>query len=266
LANWPNAQKAAVVISFDVERSHETDLKKVIEILNNYEADATFFVVAGYYEDASHVLASLEGFEVASKGWDQGTWSNDIEMQRDSIKASDEFLVSQGYNPVGFRAPFLRNSEETFEVLSELGYEYDSSDDGLLPSKQDDLNEIPLSLTYDPFWNEEVKDYLPLLYLTFENTYDKDGLFMFYTLPEHVDEKWELFLDYISEKDVWLASGKDVSLWWDKRSNIELEIRGKNALVTNNGGSSISGVTLKTNEGYKPLPEIKSGETIKVTI
>jgi hypothetical protein len=266
LSNWPNGHKSVVVLSFDLEQAQAKDIKKVIDLLEEYNADATFFVVAGYYEDSSALLNPLRNYEVASKGWDQGGWSERFDLQRESIRRAHEFFTSQGFNPVGFRAPFLRNTEETFEALSDLGYLYDSSEVGLTPTQHNDVIELPLSVAYDPFWNDEVEDYLPLLYLAFDSTYDRQGLFLFYTLPEHVNDRLGVFMDYVESKDVWLASGKAVAEWWSARELISLEVEGKTAIVTNNGANSISGVTLSTGDESITLPEIKPGEKVTIMI
>jgi peptidoglycan/xylan/chitin deacetylase (PgdA/CDA1 family) len=266
LSNWPNGHKSAVVLSFDLEQAQAEDIKKVIDLLERYNADATFFVVAGYYEDSPALLNPLKSYEVASKGWDQGKWSEKLDSQRESIRRAHEFFTSHGFNPVGFRAPFLRNSEETFEVLSDMGYRYDSSEVGLTPNLRNGIIELPLSVAYDPFWNNDVEDYLPLLYLTFDATYDRQGLFLFYTLPEHVNDRLRVFMEHVVSKDVWLASGRDIAEWWSARDLISLEVKGKTAIVTNNGASPISGVTLLTGNEDIILPEIKPGETVKIMI
>ncbi len=266
LANWPDGYESAVVISFDVEQAQASDLQRVTLLLDKYNAKATFFVVAGYYEGAESTLEPLREYEVANKGWDQGEWAESYEEQRDSIKRSHVMLSSLGFNPTGFRAPFLMNNQETFAALSDLGYLYDSSDNGMLPTLHGEIVEIPLSIAYDPFWNEEVEDYLPLLYLAFENTYDENGAFTFYTLPEKVDERWEAFLKHVSGRDVWLASGSDVAEWWKKREKLTLRIVGDKAVVTNNGENPISGVTLRLKDREVILPEIKPGDSARVTI
>lgn len=266
IANWPDGHRAAVIVSFDVEQSSAADLKKVADLLNKYDAQATFFVVAGYYEGVGGILKPLDGFEVANKGWKQGEWSMSPESQLTSIKRSHIWLESNGFKPAGFRAPYLKSNEDTFKVLSDLGYKYDSSKTGLLPTRENNITEVPLSVSYDPFWNENVEEYLPLLYLAFENTYDKEGLFNFYTLPERVTGRWETFLQHVLSKDVWIASAGEVSDWWEKREKVSLRIDGSQAVITNNGTTMIGGLTLKTNRGYILLPRIEAGGTIRVEI
>ncbi|MFV2040902.1 MAG: hypothetical protein ACC644_02825, partial [Candidatus Hydrothermarchaeales archaeon] len=47
ISNWPSGYDAAVVISFDVEQAQATDITRAADLLEKYDAKATFFVVAG---------------------------------------------------------------------------------------------------------------------------------------------------------------------------------------------------------------------------
>jgi hypothetical protein len=266
LANWPHGYKSAVVIGFEVEQAQSSDINKAVQILKSHEANGTFFVVAGYYQNVPEVLEDLHGFEVASKGWNQTEWTMSYEDQRKSVKRSQDWFEDAGFETVGFRAPFLKSDKETTAVLSDLGYRYDSSKVGQLPSRYNGITELPLSVSYDPFWNKDVEEYLPLLYLTFENTYSRDGLFVFYTYPEHIDEKYGAFLDHISGKNVWLASGGEIVEWWEKREKMSVKIEGDTAIITNNGLDTVSGATLKTRNRYTPIPDVRPGSTIRVRI
>ncbi len=266
LANWPDGHSSAVVVTFDVEQSQAGDLERVTDLLKEMDAKATFFVVAGYYEGVEEMLYPLHDYEVASKGWKQSHWSLDTEDQRESISKAHAWLTTQGYDPVGFRAPFLQRDGATIEVLQDLGYTYDSTDTGLLPSRTDGVIEIPLSVAYDPFWNDDVEEYLPLTYQAFETTHEKGGLFTFYTLPEHTDERTKVFLKYLKGRGVWMASATDVAQWWSKRENVSLVVDGEDALVTNHGASTIEGLTVHTSYGDEVIPELKPEETVRIQV
>ncbi len=126
--------------------------------------------------------------------------------------------------------------------------------------------ELPLSVAYDPFWNNEVEDYLSLTYMAFERTHEKEGLFVFYTLPEHADERTNALIHHISEKDVWIATGSEVVAWWESREGLELNFQQGVARVSNNGRKTVSNVVLKTNEGLVALPPIEPDETIEIRV
>ncbi len=266
ISNWPSGYDAAVVISFDVEQAQATDITRAADLLEKYDAKATFFVVAGYYQGAEEVLEPLKTYEVASKGWDQGTWPQDYEGQRESIKKASTMLTDIGFQPRGFRAPYLKSSPETLAALRDLKYSYSASETGLLPQVEEGVVKLPLSVAYDPFWNEDVKDYLPLFYLAFEKTLDEGGVFTFYTLPENLDGRWEAFLKHLQSRNVWVATGSEVADWWRQQNQLSLKIVGDTAVVTNNGQSSVSGATLTTKKGFVALPKIAPGESVRVKI
>lgn len=266
ISNWPSGYEAAAVISFDVEQAQTQDITRTVELLNKYDAKATFFVVAGYYTGAEEILEPLHSFEVASKGWDQSTWPDDYESQRESIKRAHTMLTENGFKPRGFRAPYLKSGAETLAALSDLKYTYDSSGTGLLPTVEEGVVKLPLSVSYDAFWNDAVEDYLPLFYLAFEKTVDNGGVFTFYTLPENVDNRFEAFLKHLDRQNVWVVTGSEVSDWWMLRSQLSLKIVGDTAVVTNNGKSSVSGATLTTKKGFVALPTIAPGESARVKI
>ncbi len=267
IANWPFGYRSAVVVSFEVEQAQSADLEGAVELLRDYDADATFFVVAGYYEDAPGILEPLKGFDVASKGWNQSEWMERDDSHKGALMRSVGWLNDAGFTTTGFKAPFLNINDETFSVLPELGLVYDSSLVGHLPSRRDGIIEVPLSVSYDPFWDEEVERYLPLFYYVFEETYAVDGLFLFHTYPEHVGEGLESFLGYVSGKDgVWLASARDVADWWALRSEVSLIVEEGVAVLTNNGDRGVSGLGLKVGRDYKEVPFIASGGSVRVEI
>jgi len=266
ISNWPEGRKAALVITFDVEQANSSHIQRVVRALEARDAKATFFVVPGYYEGAEEALQPLKAYEVASKGWRQSEWRLDTEAQRKSIEMAHRKLATQGVAAKGFRAPFLRANQATFEILRELGYAYDSSETGLLPSSRNQLVEVPLSVAYDPFWSEEVEEYLPLFYYAFEKTYEEGGLFSFYTLPEHVDDRWEVFLTYASEKDVWIATAGEVAEWWRRKGLVELAVQDDKAVLTNHGDKPVQGITLRAGDRLIPVPELKAGQTLEVSL
>lgn len=267
MATWPKGYNSAVLVSFELEQASPSDIRDAVNLLRRHEAKGTFFVVSGYYEDSADTLGLIREFEAASKGWNQSEWSDDPVVQVNSIKRSRNWLMDQGFDPAGFRAPFLKSDQETVKILSEQGFEYDSSGVGLFPETGSaEMIEIPLSLAYDPFWSTEVENYLPILYLVFEETYKRGGLFHFYTYPEHADEKLEIFMEYLSTKDVWFASGEEILDWWEKRAKVTVEVNGDVAMVTNHGDKSVSGLALKYSGGLILLDEIMPKDTLSVEL
>lgn len=113
-----------------VERATDALLK----LLDDFDGRATFFVLGWVAERHPNLIRRIDGLghEIASHGW----WHRRVtelgpEMFRDDAgdtKALLEDLV--GKPVVGFRAPsfsLIPGTEWVFDVLVELGYQYDSS-------------------------------------------------------------------------------------------------------------------------------------------
>ncbi|MBI5254002.1 MAG: polysaccharide deacetylase family protein [Euryarchaeota archaeon] len=289
IANWPHGYKSAVVATFDTEVASSKQLEDITAVLSSKNANATFFVVAGYFQKNPQDLEVIKKYEVASLGWIQKDWANVMswEFQKSEIKKADEWLRSNGFNPVGFRAPFLRSDAATFKVLESLGYKYDSSQyPGFLPYRFGKIIEVPLSLNFDLYWDKSVVGYAAApAYITFQKSYDEDGLFCFYTHTKRVNENlqdFSHFINFASSRNVWFASAGEVAEWWAQREKLELQIRGNEVTVKNNGDSSVKGAAIKFKPKkkvagavavqeygdilYAVLPEIPAGREVKVRV
>ncbi|MFQ6137466.1 MAG: polysaccharide deacetylase family protein [Candidatus Hydrothermarchaeales archaeon] len=264
IANWPEGHKSAVCATFDTERASEEDLIAISSVLRNRGMNATFFVVSGYYHGDGEALAILKEFEVGNMAWNQSEWDEsdlDYEYQYDRIKYSDEWLRGEGFNPRGFRAPFLKHNDETIRALKDLGYRYDSSKIGTLPFGEEVL-EIPLAINYDPFWDPETMKYsIQPTYLILQDAYDEDGLFAFNTHPEKANENLAEFLefiDYINGKNIWLPSCGEVAEWWSNKQALQMFTDKRGVIVKNNGNLVVEGATVK----ISPKREIKGAVSI----
>ena len=105
-------------------------LPRLLDLLDRYEAEATFFVVSDLLKDCGEVLRrAARRHEIGSHG---ATHRRLDELTRDGVlrelgesraRLSGELCV-----PVqGFRAPFLRVPPGWFDMLAQAGYGYDSS-------------------------------------------------------------------------------------------------------------------------------------------
>ncbi|MDI6654429.1 MAG: polysaccharide deacetylase family protein [Candidatus Hydrothermarchaeota archaeon] len=290
IANWPNGYKSAIVATFDTEAASPQQLSDIAAVLSSKNANATFFVVAGYFQKNPHDLEVIKKYEVASLGWMQSNWANTTlswEFQKSEIKRADEWLRSNGFTPAGFRAPFLRSDAATFKVLESLNYKYDSSQyHGFLPYRVGKIIEVPLSLNFDLYWDENVTGYSTLpVYIIFQKSYDEDALFTFYAHTKRVNENlqdFSHFINFAGARNVWLASAGEVAEWWAQREKLELRIKGSEITVKNNGDASVKGAAIKfkpkkkvagaiaTREYrdvlYAVLPEIPARGEVKVKI
>jgi peptidoglycan-N-acetylglucosamine deacetylase len=110
----------------------------VLEILNNYDIRATFFVVSDIIDNYPGLVEAIynEGHEIASHGLDHTctlemntkkprfSRSEFIERNRVAKNKIERVIGSKVY---GYRAPNALFSEWMIEPLSKIGFEYDSS-------------------------------------------------------------------------------------------------------------------------------------------
>jgi|GEM_PF-1426910 peptidoglycan/xylan/chitin deacetylase (PgdA/CDA1 family) len=289
ITNWPNGYKAAVCPTFEAETAGVEEFRILTRALGT--TNATFFIVAGYYQDDPRALYLIRDYEIASLDWNQKEWREyyDSEgFQEDSIRRAQEWFRKIGYNPAGFRAPLLLSNRETIKALEVHGYKYDSSQYfGFLPYTINGVVEIPLSLNFDPLWNNASREYSLLpVHLVFQKTYDEGGLFTFTSHVSKASQNIEdltRLLEFIkSRKSVWIASCNEIADWWLKRENLELKSEMTLITVKNNNKEKVEGITIKVSpkkevigavstweEGdstYAILPPINPGEEVDLQI
>jgi len=116
----------------DSQVNEEEGILKLLQLLKKYKILATFFVpgeMARRHCDAIEKIAKA-GHEVACHGLlhdKNECLVNKTEQRRRILEATKLLEEASGSRPVGFRAPCLRLNGATLDVLSELGYIYDSS-------------------------------------------------------------------------------------------------------------------------------------------
>ncbi|MFQ5815502.1 MAG: polysaccharide deacetylase family protein [Candidatus Hydrothermarchaeaceae archaeon] len=290
LSNWPHGHTSAVAITFETERATDDQLEALVDILQNKGVGATFFVIPGYYQENPGALDLLREFEVANMGWYQTRWRDSPltrEFQDEQITRAHEWLTGKGFEVRGFRAPFLKSTSETYDILHELGYAYDSTEYiGFMPYKIGNIVEIPLSVNYDLYWDEPSMNFSTgPAYIAFQKSHDESGLFTFYGHASRTYEHLEDFntlLDYVGKRNVWFASASEVADWWNKREQLELRTEDGAVTVRNNGGESVAGaaikirgtwdadgaIDVKTVGGYTyaVLPDIEPGDAVSVEL
>jgi polysaccharide deacetylase family protein (PEP-CTERM system associated) len=118
----------------DLPKSVERNTLRLIEILDEYECHATFFILAWVAERYPHLVRAIDeaGHEVASHGsrhelvFEQGQ-----ERFREDLQHAKRVLEDiTGSEVLGYRAPGFSITEETpwaFETIREVGFLYDSS-------------------------------------------------------------------------------------------------------------------------------------------
>lgn len=109
-------------------------IKPLLELLNKYNVNATFFVlgdVAKKYPDIIEEIHS-QGHEIASHGYSHMPLSLiSKDKFKEETKKMNKLLKSiTNKKPLGFRAPLFSLTQSTkwaLEILEEEGYKYDSS-------------------------------------------------------------------------------------------------------------------------------------------
>jgi peptidoglycan/xylan/chitin deacetylase (PgdA/CDA1 family) len=120
--------------------------EKILHLLDEHNIKTTFFVVAEIYDWYPDLIDKIKakGHEIAYHTHTHRTLkSKDILI--DELERSSSFLDK--FRPKGFRAPDIFTKKEYFEILSEWGFEYDSSIYGpfSLSTTINNILEIPVS-------------------------------------------------------------------------------------------------------------------------
>ncbi len=251
LSNVPYGHTAGVIVTFDTEVVKSGELESIARVLRNAGANATFFVVAGYFENSPDVLEPIRDFEVANMGWNQGRWKSYFtpEEHSEQILRADKWLRAQGFNVKGFRAPYLLYSDFAIRTIKGLNYSYDSSlYYDFLPYSLYGLVEVPVTLNFDSYWDETKMEFTLIpTYLALQKAIDDNG---FFTLITHVDTvsknlgNFTQFLDYAKKREIWFASAYEAAEWWKKREKLELEVEGERIIVRNRGSERVEGATV----------------------
>ena len=110
----------------------EEGLQRLIDLFEKHQIFATFFTTGDMARMHPEMIRKIskKGHEIACHGFlhlkDEYIVSR-IEQEKRLKEATDIIEKVVGKRPIGFRAPCLRANEDTFELLSENGYLYDSS-------------------------------------------------------------------------------------------------------------------------------------------
>jgi peptidoglycan/xylan/chitin deacetylase (PgdA/CDA1 family) len=267
IMNWPHGHESAVAITFETEVPSKAQLSSIARVLRERGLNATFFVVAGYFEESPEVLEEIRAFEVGNLAWLQKDWiDGEITpaFQREEITKADAWLREMGFDPRGYRAPFLLVNGDTYEILEDLGYAYDASQwFGFFPYRVDGVMEVPLSLNYDLYWSDlSMSHSMVPTYMAFQQSHRKGGLFTFYAHTNKVYlnmNNFTRFLDYAMSRDVWFATTYEVADWWRSREKLVLKVEEGRVLVTNTGDEPVTGVSIKMPPGKTLKGAVKAG-------
>jgi polysaccharide deacetylase family protein (PEP-CTERM system associated) len=104
---------------------------RVLDLLDEHGTIATFFVLGDVADRAPGLVEEIEqqGHELASHGYDHEPLTElSVDEIRMDIERSVDLLSSLADQTIqGYRAPSFTITEQTLDILAELGLKYDSS-------------------------------------------------------------------------------------------------------------------------------------------
>lgn len=109
-------------------------LPKLLELLRQYHARATFFVVGNLVTEVRNVLPTDGVHEVGSHGLTHALLTKLAPAGvGHEVRESKLLLERAGYKIAGFRAPYLQRPAQLSELAAGAGYTYDASFGAVYP-------------------------------------------------------------------------------------------------------------------------------------
>jgi peptidoglycan/xylan/chitin deacetylase (PgdA/CDA1 family) len=262
---WPDGARCAVVFSFDVDADsvvHATHAERALDMPNalahmrydplvavprlldlfgGYGVPVTWFVPGWVIEAYPDQIAALPGSggEVAHHGYfHQWPSAQSRDEERRTLERGCRAIERlNGHRPVGYRAPYYGLSRDTFDLLAEAGFAYDSSlfaDDVpiILETQRGSLVELPIPASVDDY-NQYVSgrafDYLmkisapqralEVFQAEFDALWEFGGLWVSVWHPAVSGRPAQALairdlIEHMREKGgVWFATGQEVAAW-----------------------------------------------------
>jgi peptidoglycan/xylan/chitin deacetylase (PgdA/CDA1 family) len=258
--SWPDDSRVAVTLSFDLDTETlmlrngitspsrlstgqygaRAGLPRILELLERHDIKATFFmpaVSAQLYSDEVGQIAAA-GHEVGIHGWIH-EFTSTLERGEERMlmqQSLDTLEEIAGRRPVGIRTGSWEYSENTLELIEELGLFYDSSlmaDDIpyelLSDGEPTGVVELPVEWILDdyPYFGMNrygsTRPYTPpsdvyeIWTAEFDMAYEEGGLFLLTMHPQIIGHRSRIamldeLIEYMkAQPGVWFATHEQVA-------------------------------------------------------
>ena len=268
-ASWPDNARVAVLFSFDVDtetswlRNGDTNvgglsqgqygsrvaLGRILALLDEHEIPATFFGPAVSFSLAPDMIPAIQEsgrHEIGVHGW---IHERNAELPREDEerllrRAVERMTELMGDRPVGFRAPSWNFSDNTLDLLLEMGFLYDSSlmaDDRpyelTANGEATGLVELPVDWILDdaPLMNPlgdryaNPRDVLQVYKDEFDIAHEEGTTFVLTMHPKYIGHRSRIvvlreLIEYIGARpDVWFGTHESAVRWVRQQAGMDPE-------------------------------------------
>ena len=266
-ASWPGNARVAVLFSFDVDtetswlRNGDTNvgglsqgqygsrvaLGRILGLLDEHEIPATFFGPAVSFSLAPDMIPAIQAsgrHEIGVHGW---IHERNAELPREDeerllTRAVERMTELMGKRPVGYRAPSWNFSDNTLDLLLEMGFLYDSSlmaDDRpyelTANGEATGLVELPVDWILDdaPLMNPlgdryaNPRDVLQVYKDEFDVAYEEGTTFVLTMHPKYIGHRSRIvvlreLIEYIGDRpDVWFGTHESAVRWVRQQAGMD---------------------------------------------
>lgn len=266
-ASWPGGARVAVMLSFDVDnetiwlRNNDTNvgglsqgeygsrvaLGRILRLLDENEIPASFFGPAVSFSLAPQMIEMIQApgrHEIGVHGWiherNAALPREDEErLLRQAVQRMTELI---GKRPIGYRAPSWNFSDNTLDLLMEMGFLYDSSlmaDDRpyeiVANGEPTGFVELPVDWILDdaPLMNplgdryESPRDVLEVYKDEFDVAYEEGTMFLLTMHPHYIGHRSRIvvlreLIEHIKRKpDVWFGTHEQAVRWVREQAGMD---------------------------------------------
>jgi peptidoglycan/xylan/chitin deacetylase (PgdA/CDA1 family) len=266
-ASWPGGARVAVLLSFDVDnetiwlRNNDTNvgglsqgeygsrvaLGRILKLLDENEIPASFFGPAVSFSLAPQMIEMIQApgrHEIGVHGWiheRNATLPREDEerLLRQAVQRMTELI---GKRPIGYRAPSWNFSDNTLDLLMEMGFLYDSSlmaDDRpyeiVANGEPTGFVELPVDWILDdaPLMNplgdryESPRDVLEVYKDEFDVAYEEGTMFLLTMHPHYIGHRSRIvvlreLIEHINKKsDVWFGTHEQAVRWVREQAGMD---------------------------------------------